>query len=127
MDGLSKIDLKLDKPIVNNDVIHASPTTMKKKKNFKKFLKSRKMMVVLVILLLLVLFSVFGIYLPATKVYKLAKLTYTDAQAAGYAIKTQNVSLASDELVKVKADLTQTQKDLHAMAYLKFMPIASWY
>jgi len=85
------------------------------------------MITALAIILILILFSVFGIYLPATKVYKSAKLTYADAQAAIYAIKIQNVSLASDQLVKIKTDLTQTQSDLHAMGYLKFVPIASWY
>ena len=31
------------------------------------------------------------------------------------------------QLVKTKTDLAQTQKDLHAMVYLKFIPIANWY
>jgi hypothetical protein len=35
--------------------------------------------------------------------------------------------LASDQLVKTQTDLLTTQKDLHAMGYLKFIPIASWY
>ncbi len=85
------------------------------------------MLVVLGIFLVLVLFSVFGIYLPATKVYKSVKVTYADAQSVAWAIKQQNVSLASDQLVKTKADLTQTQADLHAMGYLRFIPIANWY
>jgi hypothetical protein len=85
------------------------------------------MLVVLGVVLVLVLFFIFGIYLPATRVYKSAKLTYADAQAAIYAIKTQNVSLASDQLIKTKTDLAQTQSDLHAMGYLKFVPIANWY
>jgi len=128
MDGLNKIDFKLEKPVVNNDVVRVSSAEMSKRKfDFKKILRSKKMIAVMVVFVFLVLFSVFGIYLPATKVYKDAKLTYTEAQAAGFAIKTQNVSLASDELVKVKTDLAQTQKDLHAMVYLKFIPVASWY
>ena len=127
MDGLNKIDFKLDKPTVSNDAVRVSPSRMNRKFDFKKILKSRKMMVVLGVVVILFLFSIFGIYLPVTRVYKSAKLTYADAQAAAYAIKTQNVSLASDQLIKVQADLANTQKDLHAMVYLKFVPVASWY
>jgi len=126
MDGLNKIDLNLEKPVTSNDVVRISPanrnsfsrTKVNRRIDFKKLLKSRKMAVVLVIVVVLFLFSIFGIYLPATKVYKSVKVTYADAQAASYAIKTQNISLASDQLVKIKTDLTQTQTDLHAMAYL---------
>jgi len=68
------------------------------------------MLAILGILLILVLFSVFGIYLPATKVYKSAKVTYADAQSVAWAIKQQNVTLASTQLAKTKTDLAQTQK-----------------
>jgi hypothetical protein len=118
MDGLNKIDFKLEKTNV------ASP---KRKIDFKKLLKNRKVQVVLGILVILFLFSIFGIYLPANKVYKSAKVVYADAQGASWAIKQQNVTLASDQLVKTKTDLAQTQKDLHAMGYFKFVPIANWY
>ncbi len=118
MDGLNKIDFKLEKTNV------ASP---KRKIDFKKLLKNRKVQVALGILVILFLFSIFGIYLPVAKVYKSAKIVYADAQGASWAIKQQNVTLASEQLVKTKTDLAQTQKDLHAMGYLKFVPIANWY
>ena len=133
MDGLNKIDLGLEKTRVvsesqSPDLVRQQRMSMNRKKfDFKKILRSRKMLVVLGVVLILVLFSVFGIYLPATKVYKSVKVTYADAQAAGYAIKIQNVSLASDQLIKTQTDLLTTQKDLHAMGYLKFIPVASWY
>jgi hypothetical protein len=133
MDGLQKIDLGLEKTKTvsssqSRDLVRQPRMSMNKRKiDFKKILRSRKMIAVLVILVLLVLFSVFGVYLPATKVYKAVKLTYADAQAAAYAIKIQNVSLASDQLVKTQQDLSVTQKALHAMGYLKFIPVASWY
>lgn len=133
MDGLNKIDLDLETPVPNTTIINNAtqsqklPSVKLGRFNFKNLFKSKKMLVVLGVVLVLVLFSVFGIYLPASKVYKSAKVTYIDAQAAIYAIKIQNVSLASDQLVKTKTDLAQTQSDLHAMGYLKFVPIASWY
>src|ERR1035437_5873157 len=126
MDGLNKIDFKLEKP---TDVVNSSPKPVStaRKIDFKKLLKNRRVQVALGILVILFLFSIFGIYLPVNKVYKSAKVVYADAQAASWAIKQQNVTLASDQLVKTKTDLAQTQKDLHAMGYLKFVPIANWY
>src|ERR1035437_8962513 len=125
MDGLNKIDFKLDKPTAVNS--SPKPVFTARKIDFKKLLKNRKVQVALGILVILFLFLIFGVILPATKVYTSAKVVYADAQAASWAIKQQNVTLASDQLVKTKTDLAQTQKDLHAMGYLKFVPIANWY
>jgi hypothetical protein len=126
MDELNKIDFNLE---TKKDVADFPPraNSVKRGINFKNIFKSKKMLIVLTVLLVLVLFSIFGIYLPATKVYKSAKVTYADAQSVAWAIKQQNVTLASDQLAKTKTDLTQTQNDLHAMAYLQFIPIANWY
>jgi hypothetical protein len=128
MDGLNKIDFNLEKPVETSTVAPTpKPFSPKRKIDFKNLFKSRKALVVLGVLLVLVLFLVFGVFLPANRVYKSVKVTYADAQSVAWAIKQQNVSLASDQLVKTKTDLEQTQKDLHAMGYLKFVPIASWY
>lgn len=131
MDGLNKIDLGLEKTKVvekshNIDVVRTQRMN-KRRFNLKKLFTSKITLVAVVVLLVLVIFSIFGIYLPATKVYKSVKLTYADAQAAAWAIKQQNVTLASDQLVKTQKDLADTQKNLHAMGYLKFIPVASWY
>ena len=134
MDGLEKIDFKLDKNVPNESVKKAPSTQVNPLKNMssrkfnpREILKSRKAQVIFSVFLVLILFSIFGVYLPAMKVYKSAKITYADAKAATWAIKTQNVSLASEQLAKTKTDLAKTQKDLRAMGYLKFVPIASWY
>ena len=131
MDGFSKIDFNSN-PNQNSagpDMVSASPkaTPSRRKIDFKSMLKSKKTLTVLVVFIVLILFSVFGIYLPAAKVYKDAKVTYADAQSVAWAVKNQNVSLASGQLAKTKTDLTQTQSDLHAMGYLQFIPIANWY
>ncbi len=131
MDELNKIDLDLEKTSLadkQQDPPTINPQRINRKRiDFKQLLKSRKMVVALIILGILLLFCVFGIFLPAAKVYNSAKLTYTDTQTAIKAMKNQNIALTSDQLVKIKTDLTQTQKDLHLMFYLKFVPIASWY
>nr|MBI5456013.1 DUF4012 domain-containing protein [Candidatus Levybacteria bacterium] len=130
MDGFKKIDFKLEEqektqtPSTDLKPLEKNP---KMKFNFKKFIKSKKGISVLLIVLFLFLFGIFGVYLPAVKVYKSAKLTYQDAQAASWAIKTQNVSLALDQLKKTKTDLAITQANLNSMWYLKYVPVASFY
>ena len=42
MDGLNKIDLKLEKPITSNDAVHISPARMTRKIDFKKLEKFGK-------------------------------------------------------------------------------------
>ena len=42
-------------------------------------------------------------------------------------LKKQNVELASSELDKTKQDLEETQKNLNALNYLKFIPLLSGY
>lgn len=136
MDGLSKIDFKLDKEPEKKDTpkvvdkVSISPTPSNKRRikiNFKNLIKSKKFIAFLLVTVFLFLFGIFGVYLPAQKVYKGVKLTYADAQAASWAIKTQNVALASDQLAKTKEDLETTKKNLEAMGYLRFIPIANWY
>lgn len=131
MDGLKKIDFNLEKQAKISEntspTLNLQPQMSKRKVNLKKVLRSRKSLTVLVILALLFLFSIFGIYLPAVKVYKAAKITYNEALTAKWALTTQNMTLASDELAKTKADLQITQNDLNSMGYLKFIPIANWY
>ncbi len=140
MDGLEKINFNLEKQSIGN-TSPSQPTqipkvndfrnnAMKKRQikfGFKGLFGGRNIVIAGVLLLILILFSVFGIYLPAQKAYKDAKLTYADAQAAAWAIKTQNVQLASDQLAKTKTDLDKTQKDVEAMGYLKYIPVVNWY
>lgn len=137
MDGIKKIDFKLEeKGTAKVDSRDSGGNIISKFPpkggpalgwNYKNFFKSKKGISVLVIVLFLFLFSIFGIFLPASRVYSSAKLTYQDAQAASWAMKTQNVSLASDQLKKTKADLAITQANLNSMWYLKFVPVASFY
>lgn len=131
MDGLKKIDFKLEKEEKAEDANTENKDFSKRRPafgfNFRNFIKSRKSQALLILVVFLVLFGIFGVYFPATRVYNAAKLTYRDAQAAAYAIKTQNVALASDQLEKTKTNLIKTQKNLNAMWYLKFVPVASFY
>jgi hypothetical protein len=136
MDGLQKIEFDLEKSekkespsegLKPSSTTNMTSSSNKKRFNFKKFARSRKGIAAMLIVAFLFLFGIFGVYLPAAKVYKSAKVTYADAQAASWAIKTQNVTLAGDQLEKTQKDLAQTQKDLNAMWYLRFIPIAAFY
>ena len=132
MDGLQKIDFNLEKDTSKPNFKSTSEVknniNMRKKGiNFRSLSKNRKFRIAFVIIVILFIFSIFAIYLPAVKAYKSAKITYADAQAVSWAMKTQNVTLASDELAKTKLDLAQTQKDVNAMWYLRLIPIANFY
>lgn len=103
-------------------------TTMSTKSSHTRFGKNRKILLgIVAILVVLGLFTVFGIVLPARKVYTSAMATKAQAQIAYASIKTQNIAAASDDLAKTRASLQQTQKDLHAMAYVKFIPLVNGY
>jgi len=94
--------------------------------NIKNLIKSKKEKVLAVVAIFLII-SFFAIVLPTLKVYSSAKTTYAQAQVAVAALKKQNVTLAGEELAKTKDALTQTQKDLNSMSYVKFVPVAAFY
>lgn len=116
MKGFSKIDLA--GVVSKNTKSH----NMGRKKRNKKSLK-----IAAISIAVLVLFIIFGIILPIQGLTKQAKITMDQAKLAGNAIKQQNISLASDELVKTKTELTKLHGNLRGVFYLGFIPIASWY
>lgn len=122
MDGFEKIDL--DSSAKEKKEKGSSPSMAKSKKRFRL---SRKSGTVLAAVGVVLLTAVFAIFLPARKTYASALATYRQAVLFQNALKKQNIELASQELERTKTSLAQTQKDLHAMAYLKFVPIAAWY
>ena len=132
MDDLSKINFETPK-IVTNDVQAQSPKTFSSprggnlKEKLKRLFKNRKFQVSLIIVLLLIVLSTLVVFIPAMKTYKAVKVTYAQAKVTADAIKKQDVELAAVELAKTKDNLVDVQKNLHAMGYLKFVPIASWY
>lgn len=96
------------------------------KQRIRKTFGSRHGRVALAVVVVLFLFFVL-VTIQSLAVYASVKATYAQALKAQDALKQQNVTLASDELAKTKAKLVDTQNSLHAMVYLKFIPIASWY
>lgn len=131
MEGFEKIDL--GNPIVSPSVaktdfapVKNNPSMTGRSISLKVSSKRKPIMIVFGILGVFLLFVLLTIF-PAMKVYNSAKVTYIQAQGTLDAAKKQNISLASTNLEQTKAALTQTQKELHSMAILKWVPLAAWY
>lgn len=120
MPGFEKIDLDLKNEIVTS----SSPMARTKKHTtfFKKHIKT-----ISIGLVVFVVFLVFGLILPLLTVVKSAKQTYAQAKILSSAIKQQNITAASDELVKTQAALKDTQNKMRILGYLHFVPIANFY
>lgn len=127
MDGFKKIDLDSSKhtaPVSKSKQDMIKP--MKAKRKFKLGFGKHTRKVVIGLAIFLVLFIVFIIF-PAVNTYKSALATYRQAKLASDAMKQQNVKLANEELKKTQASLLDTQKNLRAMWYLRFVPGANLY
>lgn len=115
--------IELHNPVSQQEAEYTNPTM--KKRRFGKF--GKFFVAFLIFIALIGVTSVFTIVLPAKKTYESAMVTRDQARKAYDAIKVQNIELASQELEKTQKSLKETQEDLQAMSYLRFIPIASWY
>lgn len=127
MDNLEKIDLhSLETGTAPGASAQTEP--MRRRRKMKISSKAKKRIGILIgVLIVFLAFAIFGIVLPAQRVYKSAQHTQAQAKIAYEALKQQNIEVASEEIKKTRQSLTQTQKDLHAMGYMKFIPIANMY
>ncbi len=107
MEGFNKIDLD---------------SVKKKKRRFPK-------KILIILAALAILGVVFGLILipQVLKTYKDAKSTFNQVKITVDALKKQNIELASRELDNTRIRLTQTQKDIDSMGYLKFVPLLNIY
>lgn len=133
MEGFEKINLSASPAVVSsnsnttkdmNSNFFSRAYRINSRKNSFKFLKSKKSLIVIVLLAVIALSAV---VLPAQKTFKSTKATYRQVQAVIAAVKEQNVELASQELIKAKAELRETQKDLNSFSYARFIPLLSLY
>jgi len=114
---------KDDQSVISNSVQNSSMISQNK---FRKIFSGRKGKIAFAVIIILIAFFTL-VTVQSLALYNSVKATYAQAGAAINAVKKQNVALASDELAKTKEKLNLTQKSLHSMVYLKFIPIASWY
>ncbi len=111
-----------------DDLPKMTPQPSEKIKEVKeKQSKKKYLFFALGALLILIVGAVLAVIGPLGKTYSSAQSTYKQAQSAWDAIKKQNVELAGSELLKTKTVLQTTQQDLHALSFLRFVPIAAWY
>src|SRR3989344_2310175 len=129
MEGFEKIDLDSDTKdeIPPASKVYSSRRVSGSKTNLPGFLRGKNSMKILAAVVIIILISGFTIILPAQKTLTSAKKTQKQAQVTLDALKKQNVELASTELEKTKQDLEETQKNLRALSYLKFIPLLSGY
>ena len=131
MDELPKINFETPKP-TGSDIKVSTPETYSDsgvsfKTKLKKLVKNKRFQKGFLIFALFVIVITIGIVFPAIKTYKSVKIAYAQSLVAADALKKQDVKLASIELAKTKDALTKTQDGLHAMGYLKFIPVISGY
>lgn len=127
MEGFEKIDIKASPSVAKTDFVQAPAkfrgSDPQANTNFKSIFKKKPAVIVFLVIIVFLLVLIF----PAMAVYKSAKLTYVQAQGTLSAAKQQNIALASTNLEQTRKALTQTQKELNAIAILKWVPIAAWY
>src|SRR5882724_8500096 len=139
MSGFDKIEFGSKKKVETNDGSKKTATMEKhslvdQKNNSFSMTKARKTSkptfkfsrkALPIIAIVLVLFVLTGI--PAFAAYKSGIKTYREAKLIATAMKNQDLNLASDEIVKTKKDLQETQRNLHYLIPYKFVPLIGWY
>ena len=140
MSGFDKIEFKDEKKngSLNTPTRVQSSSSIKQPKDFAKsqttadmpkrtkkgnFRIPKKIYITfLVIVVLAVLIAI-----PAYATYKSGLATYRQSKLIASALKKQNVTLASQEIVSTQKSLDDTKKNLHYLVPLKIVPILSWY
>lgn len=126
MEGFEKINLEQPASL-SKDVPKPSVSAMSSRRSSSKWRSGFKNHKKIAIALFLLVVLIFLVVLPVVKTYASAKKTYAQMQVTINAIKVQDIALASTELDKTRADLTETQNNLNLLSYLRFIPIANGY
>lgn len=125
MEGFKKIDLETTPSRLSRStgpiVVNNRPKPKGKIILPKKSLALLGIIIIILFVLGLILTS------PVRKVYSDAKATFAQVKVTVDALKKQNIALASIELDKTKVSLTETQKSLDAIGYVKFFPLVGMY
>jgi hypothetical protein len=130
MDDLKKFELH---PVESNQQAPSDPLQTPQRSRLVTKQRSGKIktktvgIIALLLVVVVVLFVIFVIALPAKKAYVSAQKTIAQARIAYAAIKQQNITTASDELIKTKKSLEETKADVDAMAYMRYIPLANLY
>lgn len=127
IDEIKKIDLN-NHPVIKSAQVNKETSQATKPKPKKiLFFKQKKFYFCLGIFLFLVTFGFFGVYLPAKKTYTSANLAYKEAKEAWFFAKSQDIVKTGVKIKSAKEKLFVTKKDLQALAFIKYVPIAGKY
>ncbi len=95
----------------------------KKRKNNRKKLSTKLIVSIIVIIIAIGL----AVGFPAYTTYNSGLKTYREARILLDAVKKQDIELASQELIKTKKYLQETQKSMQYLLPLKYIPLLNWY
>ncbi|MBU4017302.1 DUF4012 domain-containing protein [Patescibacteria group bacterium] len=95
----------------------------KKRKNNRKKLSTKLIVSIIVIIIAIGL----AVGFPAYATYNSGLKTYREARILLDAVKKQDIELASQELIKTKKYLQETQKSMQYLLPLKYIPLLNWY
>lgn len=124
--SFEKINLSantVQNPASENQKVMAKKNRFPRFKLFKSKKTNRTAGAIVLIILVLGVYTAIrarGIFVHSQAVYAQAKLT-SDAA------KKQNVTLFKSELEKTQEKLQDLRSELNSVAYLSFIPVASWY
>ncbi|KKR73281.1 MAG: hypothetical protein UU15_C0014G0014 [Candidatus Levybacteria bacterium GW2011_GWC2_40_7] len=124
MDGFQKIELTSPKKEDSLSPEDSSVVTNPNKKSRLHFLRGKRFRIGLVVFILIFLI---GIILPGFLAYASAKKTYAQLNATLYALKQQNIELASTEMDKTRESLKDTQRKVNFLVVLRVIPFVSNY
>lgn len=122
MEGFEKIDLDNTEPIKTEASTQSNVKEMRKRRKIN--VKNKKVLIGVAIAIIIL---GFGIIMPSYATVKAAKKTVAQAKIAMTAIKNQNIDLADTELKKTRVELENTQKNLHRMFPLAYIPFINAY
>lgn len=124
MGSFEKIELE-QKGEVESDMARRRKSTGARRRSFT--FDRQKLGMILGIVLVLGLIGFFFVALPAKNAYSSAQKTMAQARLVADAVKAQNITQASDEIKRTQESLSETQKYMGQLAFVKFIPLANWY
>ncbi len=123
-EGFKKIDLVQSQ----EKVTPASMSPKTNRRNRRISFRNHKKLFTFtgIFIAILILLTAF-VGIKAFAVYKQAMVTKSQASIAFAKLKEQDIAAAREELSKTQKEVGTLESRLHGLAFLKFVPIASWY
>ncbi|HEX8931643.1 MAG TPA: DUF4012 domain-containing protein [Patescibacteria group bacterium] len=128
MAGFDKIEFAAEnkqqpeKPSMADQKDSFSRPMSKRNKKFSLKLSKKSAIPLIVLLIIIVLTAI-----PVFATYRSGLKAYRDLKLVSASLKTQDIALASTQIVQTKKDLQETQKNFKFLIPYKFVPVIGWY